>query len=92
MTEFQFLITALLLGVLVMLAGCYGILYCVGKLAGRRTIWLAGLACYGLQCVITLAIVVLAPLAGPWKLVVILGTVGFFGIPPITWRFLERTH
>ena len=41
---------------------------------------------------IALAVVGLSPLTTPWKLVVIIGTLGFFGIPPITWRFVERTH
>jgi hypothetical protein len=53
---------------------------------------LAGFACYGLQWVIALIVVGLSPLTTPWKLVVIIGTLGFFAIPPITWRFVERTH
>lgn len=84
--------TALLLGGIVFLAGCYGILYGLGRLAGRRSVRLAGFACYGLQCAAAVAVILLAPLTGPWKLVVAFCTLGFLGIPPITWRFLERTH
>jgi peptidoglycan/LPS O-acetylase OafA/YrhL len=92
MIELKLLETALLLGALILLAGCYGVLYGIGKLAERRAMRLAGFACYGLQCLIALAVVGLSPLTNPWKLVVVVGTLGFFGIPPITWRFVERTH
>ncbi len=92
MIELELLQTALLLGGLILLAGCYGILYGIGKLAERPAVRLAGFACYGLQCIIALAVVGLSPLTGPWKLVVVVGTLGFLGIPPVTWRFVERTH
>ncbi len=92
MIELELLETALLLGGLILLAGCYGILYGIGKLANRRTMRLAGFGCYGLQCLIALAVVGLSPLTSPWKLVIVVGTLGFFGIPPVTWRFVERTH
>jgi peptidoglycan/LPS O-acetylase OafA/YrhL len=90
--ELELLKTALLLGGLILLGGCYGILYGIGKLANSRAMQLAGFACYGLQWVIALIVVGLSPLTTPWKLVVIIGTLGFFAIPPITWRFVERTH
>jgi hypothetical protein len=90
--ELELLKTALLLGGLILLGGCYGILYGIGKLANSRAIQLAGFACYGLQWVIAFIVVELSPLTTPWKLVVIIGTLGFFVIPPITWRFVERTH
>ncbi len=92
MIELELLKTALLLGGLILLGGCYGILYGIGKLANSRAMQLAGFACYGLQWVIALIVVGLSPLTTPWKLVVIIGTLGFFAIPPITWRFVERTH
>lgn len=92
MIELELLKTALLLGGLILLAGCYGVLYGIGKLAGWRAMRLAGFACYGLQCTITLVVVGFSPLTSAWKLVVIAGTLGFLGIPPITWRFVERTH
>ena len=92
MIELELLKTALLLGGLIFLGGCYGILYGIGKLANWRAVQLAGFACYGLQWVIALAVIWFSPLTTPWKLVVIIGTLGFFGIPPITWRFVELTH
>jgi hypothetical protein len=90
--ELELLKTALLLGGIIFFGGCYGILYGIGKLANWRAMQLAAFACYGLQCVIALAVVALSPLTTPWKLVIVIGTLGFFGIPPITWRFVERTH
>ena len=84
--------TALWLGLLILLAGCYGALYGIGRLAARRDVLLAGFACYGLQCVLALAIVSLAPLAAAWKGVLVVFTAGFLAIPPLTWRLLERTH
>ena len=92
MIELELLKTALLLGGLILLGGCYGVLYGIGKLANWRAMQLAGFACYGLQWVIALIVVGLSPLTTPWKLVVIISTLGFFAIPPITWRFVERTH
>jgi hypothetical protein len=92
MIELELLETALLLGGLILLAGCYGILYGIGRLADWHTMRLAGFACYGLQCLGALVVVELSPLTNPWKLVVAVGTLGFLGIPPITWRFVERTH
>ena len=92
MMEVDLLKTAFPLGGLILLGGCYGILYGVGRLADWPAMRLAGFACYGAQCAIALAIVGLSPLTGPWKLVVVVGTLGFFAIPPMTWRLLERTH
>jgi len=92
MIELELLQTAFPLGGLILLAGCYGILYGIGRLADWPAMRLAGFACYGLQCAIALAIVGLSPLTNPWKLVVVVGTIGFFAIPPMTWRLLERTH
>lgn len=92
MTELDLLRTALVLGVLILLAGCYGFLYAFGKVTGSRMLRLAGYACYALQCVITLVVVAISPLTAPWKLVVVIGTLGFLVIPPVTWRVVEHTH
>ncbi len=84
--------TALLLGGIAFLAGCYGLLYGVGRLAQRQSIMLAGFACYAFLCMLVAVIVSTTPLAGPWKAIVVVFALGFLGIPPVTWRFLERTH
>ncbi len=90
--QLNLLETALLLGVFVLLAGCYGLLYGVGKLARRRSFMRAGLACYGSQCAIAIVVVAVTPLAPAWKVLVVASTIACLVIPPITWRFLARIH
>jgi hypothetical protein len=36
--------------------------------------------------------VVWTPLEIVWKGLIVASSVAFFAIPPITWRYLERTH
>src|SRR5579883_1895171 len=69
--KFDLLETALLLGGIAFLAGCYGLLYGVGRLAQRQSIMLAGFACYAFLCVLVAVIVSTTPLAGPWKAIVL---------------------
>jgi hypothetical protein len=90
--QLNLLETALLLGLFVLLAGCYGLLYGVGKLARRRVFLRAGFACYGSQCAIALVVVAATPLAPAWKAVIVASTVAYLGIPPVTWRYLTRVH
>lgn len=92
MIGYELLETGLLLGGLIFLAGCYGVLYGIGKLARWPIVRCAGFACYGLQCLLALAVVRLSPLTGSWKVVVVVGTIGFLAIPLVTWNFVERTH
>ncbi len=92
MIPLELLQTAVYLGGLIFLAGCYGILYGIGRLTDRPCLRAAGFACYGLQCALALAVVVLSPLTGSWKLVVVVGTLGFLVMPPATWRLVEHTH
>jgi peptidoglycan/LPS O-acetylase OafA/YrhL len=91
-TELALLKTALSLGAFILLAGCYGVFYGIGKLANWRAMRFAGYACYGLQSAMAFGITELSPLSHPWKIVIIVGTLSFLVIPPITWRFVERTH
>ncbi len=92
MTSLGLLQTGIWLGGLIFLAGCYGILYGIGRLSRRPSVRIAGFACYGLQCALALSVIARSPLTAPWKLVVIVGTLGFLVIPPATWRLVEHTH
>jgi hypothetical protein len=92
MTGVLLLETALWLGLTVLLAGCYGILYGVGRLTQRRAVSWAAFGCYGMQCTVAGTIVLLAPLNADWKFVLAAFTLGFLVVPPVTWSFLERTH
>ncbi len=86
------LASGLLLGIGVFLGGCYGTLYCIGRLIDRSTMRIAAYACYALQCAVTSLIIAIAPLAAPWKLLVLTCTIGSLGVPPLTWRILAQTH
>ncbi|HLI10021.1 MAG TPA: hypothetical protein VKY65_00350 [Alphaproteobacteria bacterium] len=88
----ELLETALLLGLFVLLAGAYGILYGAGKLSQRRAILHAGFACYGIQCALALVVIAFTPLAMFWKAFIAASTLAYLGIPPVTWRFLGRMH
>lgn len=84
--------TALLLGLFVLLAGGYGVLYGAGKLARRRSILHAGFACYGLQCALAFIVLAFTPLTPFWKSFIGASTLAYLCIPPVTWRFLVRLH
>lgn len=91
MTPVQMLGTALLLALFVLLAGCYGALYCVARLRASRRIRQAAIFAYLLQglCVILL---VLTTLDFWWKVLLLASFVAYLPIPPLTWRFLESLH
>jgi hypothetical protein len=91
MTGAQMLGTALLLGVFVLLAGCYGLLYCLGRLRASRRLRRAAAAAYLLQGV-TAGLLALSSLDPGWKALLLASFVLFAAIPPLTWRFLERLH
>jgi hypothetical protein len=87
----QLLQTAGLLGLFVLLAGGYGLLYGLGRLRERRGLVLAGFASYALQCVVAVAVLLDAPIGG-WKAFVALSCAIYLFIPPVTWRCLAALH
>lgn len=92
MTAQDFLPTAMLLGAFVVCAGCYGLLYAVGRLRSRRGLMSLAFGAYLLQGIVTVVLVIHTPLAAGWKLFLVASFLLYAGIPPITWRHLERTH
>lgn len=92
MTADALLPTAILLGVYVLCAGCYGLVYAFGKLRGSRAITLSSFGFYGAQGLITALLLALTPLAPGWKLLLFLSFLAYAVIPPGTWQHLERTH
>ena len=92
MSAAQVLQTACLLGLFVLLAGCYGVLYGLGHLRGRREWVTAGFVAYGVQCVIALAVLFFTPLVAWWKAFIGLSCALYLAIPPVTWRYLARLH
>lgn len=92
MTAQDFLPTAILLGAFVACAGCYGLLYALGRLRPSRGFtWLAG-GTYLLQGIVTAVLVTHTSLATVWKLFLVASFLIYAGIPPLTWRHLERIH
>jgi hypothetical protein len=87
-----FLITAALLGLLVLAAGAYGVLYGAARLnESARLIWAAYVA-YGVLCSIAGAIVIATPLHFGWKILIGASAGVYYVIPPVTWHHLHRTH
>jgi hypothetical protein len=92
MTGLGLLETALLLGVYVALAGSYGLLYALARLADVAILRRAAVIIYALHALAAVAIVIWTPLDIGWKGLIVASSLAFFAIPPITWRYLQRTH
>lgn len=92
MTALSLLGTALLLGLYVLLAGGYGLAYSIARLhPGTRRRRIAAM-CYGLHALAALVLCAATPLGLGWKGLIAASSVVFLGIPPITWRYLQRAH
>jgi hypothetical protein len=92
MSGFSLLETALLLGVYVALAGSYGLVYALARLGEVAVLRHMAVIIYALHGLVAVAIVAWTPLEIGWKGLIVASSVAFFAIPPITWRYLQRTH
>jgi len=92
MTPMALFATATALGLFVLSGGAYGVLYGAGSLRSSRLLTRAGYACYGLQLLLLLAVCLAAPLAGLWKVFLIVSGITYGFIPPATWRLLHALH
>jgi hypothetical protein len=92
MNEIPLLPSALLLGLYVTLAGGYGLAYTIARLQNAIAFRQASFVLYGLHGLTALAIVAWTPLQVGWKGLIVASSAAFLAIPPITWRFLQRTH
>ena len=92
MTKLSLLETALLLGVYVALAGSYGLIYALARLQELAILRRISAIVYALHGLTAVAIVAWTPLEIGWKGLIVASSVAFFAIPPITWRYLQRTH
>lgn len=84
--------TAILLGIYVLCAGGYGMVYAWGRLRGNKKITRSAYAIYAVQGLMTILLAALTPLAWGWKLFLLGSFLVYAFIPPVTWRHLERTH
>ena len=92
MTPLQLLATTLLLGLFVLLAGCYGVLYCLGRLGPNIKMLRSSYLAYGLQALVAVATAASTPLELWWKILVVASCIAYLPIPPVTWRYLEELH
>lgn len=92
MIEIKLLQSALLLGLYVALAGGYGLLYTIARLQDAIVLQRASFILYGLHGLSAIAVVAWTPLQFGWKGLIVASSAAFLAIPPITWRFLQRTH
>jgi len=92
MTPEAFLATSFLLGLFVLAAGAYGVLYGAGRLQESRRLIRAANAAYAVLCGIVAVIVIATPLGLGWKLLIGVSALVYYAIPPVTWRHLHRTH
>jgi hypothetical protein len=92
MSPAAFLLTSLSLGVMVLAAGAYALLYGAARLKNSRSLFiLAGLA-YGVLALDAAGVVLATPLALAWKLMIAASAPAYLRIPPLTWAYLQRTH
>ena len=91
MSGTQMLGISLLLGLFVLLAGCYGLLYCLARLRENRNLARTAFAVYLLQGV-TAGLLALSALDFWWKALLLASFVAYLPIPPLTWRLLEHLH
>jgi hypothetical protein len=92
MSAGAFLATSLLLGAFVLCAGVYGLLYGAARLKQSVGLLRAAFLACGVLCLIAAAVVVASPLEAAWKALIAASTLVYCFIPPVTWRYLERTH
>ncbi len=92
MSEIGLLQSALLLGLYAALAGSYGLVYTIARLQDALILHRIALSLYGLHSLTAIVIVAWAPLQIGWKGLIVASSAAFLAIPPITWRFLQRTH
>lgn len=92
MTPVGLLATALLLGLYVLLAGAYALAYTLARLKHWRGLTGASAALFALHCAVAAAIVLWSALGPGWKALLLASSAAIFAIPPLTWRYLERTH
>ena len=92
MTPSMFIFTSLSLGFMVLAAGVYALLYGAARFKRSRVLLLlAGLA-YAMLALDAATVLLTTPLDLAWKLLIAVSALAYLGIPPLTWRYLQRTH
>jgi hypothetical protein len=92
MTPHALILSALLLGAFVLLAGLYGLFYSLGILRDANRLVATAYGCWALQLVVAIAIVALTPLDIGWKILIVASCLAYLEIPRLTWRYLRQLH
>jgi hypothetical protein len=92
MTPGAFLLTSLSLGFMVLAAGAYALLYGAARFKNSRGLLVSAGLAYGLLALDAAGVLLKTPLDPAWKLLIAVSALAYLGIPPVTWRYLERTH
>ena len=92
MSALATLAAGLLLGLYVVLAGIWAVLWALAQFRQTAILWHSAAAAYGLHILATLAIILGTPLGFGWKCLIVGSSLVFLVLPPITWRLLECTH
>ena len=81
MSPAVFLLTSMSLGVMVLAAGAYALLYGAARFKNSRRLFiLAGLA-YGVLALDAAGVVLATPLAFAWKLLIVVSALAYLRIP-----------
>jgi len=92
MSALAILETGLMLGLYVLLAGAWGVLYALAHLRKTRVVRHLATAAYGLHALTALIIILGTPLGAAWKCLIAGSSLVILVIPPMTWRLLQHSH
>ena len=92
MTPSMFIFTSLSLGFMVLAAGAYALLYGAARFKCSRVLLLLASLAYAMLALDAVIVLLTTPLDPAWKLLIAASALAYLGIPPVTWRFLQRTH
>ena len=92
MSALAILETGLILGLYVLLAGAWGVLFALAHLRKTRVVGHSATAAYGMHALTALIIILGTPLSAGWKCLIAGSSLVILVIPPITWRFLQHSH
>ncbi len=92
MTPDAFIFTSLSLGLMVLAAGAYGLLYGAARFRNSRPLLISAGLAYGILALDAASVLLKTPLDPAWKLLIAASALAYLGIPPVTWQYLQRTH
>ena len=92
MSPEAFLFTSSSLGIMVLTAGAYALLYAAARLKNRHSLLIWAGVVYSALALDAAGLILATSLAPVWKLLIAASALAYLGIPPLTWRYLQRTH